>query len=286
MGFPWRLQGSLGTALQWPPSATNHMFLKPPDRDTKPRSNRSLKGALTGKAAAKPPVFKQAGEAAEAAPPKEVAPFALWAKAQDQNVGIFQQQVLEYLANGPPYLGDSIFEAKDALKELGSRFYINPEKPKDCTDRSVRRGWWSAPDEVVLGKLLRLSVPYNGRRQWTCLHLVETQVDMVLDWLDKYEAQRAAPPNTAPQDAPPVAHFVKRRRRAPSPVPEWIARAADGKHMRPWLPDPTCPDCRVQVTDQFLECGCCFQGVTWQRCAVCTAKYRTDGKHRCQCGAR
>ena len=54
------------------------MFLKPPGRDTKPQSNRSTKGALTGKAAAKPPVFKKEGEAAGATPSKEATPFVIW----------------------------------------------------------------------------------------------------------------------------------------------------------------------------------------------------------------
>lgn len=279
------------------------MFLKPPHKDAKPLSNRSTKGALTGKAVAKPKAFKKEdNEQSESPPPpKVVSPFVLWARAQEQRGSVFQQQVLEYLANGPPYLGNSVFDSKEAIKDLGARFSPNPAKAKDCTNRSIKRGWWSAPDEVVLGELLRMELVrhlYEGpegvrgswvrrcpTRHWACLNLVETQIGIVIDYLNKYQELHGNPPEankvTDLQDEPPR----KRARawRVSPEVPEWILRAAALPAPR-WLPDPTCEDCNGTVSDQFLDCGCA--GVAWHRCPVCTDKYRTDGKRRCQCDAR
>ena len=271
------------------------MFLKPPGKDTKPVSNRSTKGAFSNKKPAKLVAFKKA-TSEEAPAPKEDTPFVVWMRKQPRDVGFFQQQVTEYLTSGPPYLGDSLWDSRDAIKELGGFWSRNPLKAKDCDDKSIKSGWWAAPTEAVLLKLLRMGRDGCGRRQWECVHLVETQLGMAIEWLRKFEATKGGPPQEAkqmdtepieeelPGDVTPPRPAAKRARRESPKVPQWIRDAEDGKHMRPWLPDPMCRDCGRTVCDQFLDCGC--ERAVWVRCTMCTHKHRVGSDDCCKCFSR
>ncbi len=61
----------------------------------------------------------------------------------------------DYLMRGAPFLGESPFEGKEAVKDCGARWVPNPKKQKGVQDGLVS-GWWSAPNERVLERLLEL----------------------------------------------------------------------------------------------------------------------------------
>ena len=172
------------------------MFLKPPGKDSKPLSNRSTKGALSNKKPEKPKAFKTEGNETAPPTPKEDTEFSRWIKQQGGNFGVHRQQAFDYLVEGIPYRGDSLFESKDTLRNMGARFCWNPNKKKDCIDKTIRRGWWAAYDEKVLRKLLDMdrvpSMALRGR-QWQCLGLGETQMKLVIAWLDEFAALSGTP---------------------------------------------------------------------------------------------
>lgn len=280
---------------------TRVVTLTAPAAGQKPASNRSTNGALTGKKPAPYKKFKpESAEAETAAPPPASArretPFGVWLRGfvarlaeKGQSLPAYKQNVCEYVAEGAPYRGDSLWESKDRLRELGAKFARNPEKKEGCEDKSIKRGWWAAGDDAVLFLLLNLDRNESGRSQWSCLDMGAVQQGVLKGWLRTFSEETGTPmPDDAevtPDDEPRPARGLKRpRAAAEDDVPKWILAAMDGKHLTPWVPEPTCGACQQKVLDQFLDCGC--NGAKWTRCSKCTAIYRPGAPaphDKCKC---
>lgn len=280
--------------------AVRMVQLSAPVAGQKPASNRSMNGAFTGKKPAPYKKFKPEAPDAEAAPPaaaKQETPFGIWLKAhiakldeQGQTLPAYKRDVYEYVLKGAPYRGDSLFESKDKLKELGARFHFNPAKKEGCDDKSIKKGWWAAGDDATLFRLLQLDRDDNGRNQWSCLEMGAVQLSCIRAWLRMFREETGIVSNvdeemTPDEEAPRV---TKRQRAAvaqEAKVPDWILEVADGKYLTPRVPYPTCGVCFRTVIDQFLDCGCA--GVQWTRCPKCTAIYRPEAPpphDKCGCG--
>ena len=209
---------------------------------------------------------------------KEKAPdtaFMVWLRGKQTSHAVHVDVAKDYILGGAPYFGDSTFDAKEAIKERGGTWCANPDKRKDCEDKSIRRGWWSANTEAALLKLLRLPNDDRNRQQWTPLGMGSTQINLLLSWLDEFYC------NTVQEEAGdhgPLDKVAKRQRTngKPDPTPQWIIDY-NAKYVHIWQHDTTCIACGKLVTDQFLDCGCGPE-VKWQRCAKCGEKYRTDFK--------
>lgn len=252
------------------------MFLRPATASDKPRTNRSRKGAFTNNLAPKikawtPPVDEKE---APPPPPKHETEFVRWLRQQQPEENApYRQATRDYLLEGPPYRGESTYDAKDTLKDMEAKWVPNPAKKKGCQDKTIRRGWWSAPDENVLKKLLALRRDRWRRYQWCCVDLTETQLELVQQWLGEYQK---ATGTTLETDEPQYDASKAKRSRHESDqdnAPIWILKAKS-QPPRPMVPDTVCKVCQQSVTDQFLDCQCLQ--AEWRRCGNCGEKWRVD----------
>ena len=78
-----------------------------------------------------------------------------WLKAGHANRPETQEE-RNYLLRGPPFLGLHDYERKEAVRDAGAVWNKNPQKEEMCTDKSIRFGWYGAPNERVLEALLEL----------------------------------------------------------------------------------------------------------------------------------
>lgn len=262
------------------------MFLKPPCANDKPKSNRSQKGAFTNKLVPKIKKFvpKDEGEEGEDGGSRkpivrEKPPdteFVAWLRAKQTSHAVHVDMAKDYILEGAPYCGDSTFDAKENIKEQGGSWHQNPDKRKDCDDKSIRRGWWSARDDSTLVKLLRMPNDDRGRRQWTPLDMGATQITFILAWLDEFKGNL---PGTSTQQEVCTDDPAHKRMRTGDEkadwtgVPQWIIDA-NAKWVPRRVPDTKCVVCGEGVTDQFMDCRC-LEAV-WERCLKCGEKYRTD----------
>ena len=151
-------------------TASKYFGLQPPKAGQKPPTQKRRLGLSTAplKVVAKPQFSTRAigqtpGQAeAEAAAAKEAnanrAPdsrFVAWLKA-GHGLRPDTQVARNYLLCGPPFLGTHDYERKEAVRDAGAVWWKNPEKQEGCTDRRVRFGWYSAPNERILEALLEL----------------------------------------------------------------------------------------------------------------------------------
>lgn len=284
------------------PKPVRMMKLSAPKAGQKPVSNKNMNGALTGKKPAPYKKFKpEAAEAdAAAAPPaaaRQETPFAVWlravvAKLAENELALpeYKREASEYVLAGAPYRGDSHWESKDRLKELGARFHRNLSKKEGCEDKSIKKGWWAAEDDAVLFRLLNLDRDDKGRHQWWPLHMGHIQTQCIYFWIRDFRKETGVVADsdeemTPDEDAPyRAAKRHRERLRKEVVVPDWISNAADGKHLTPRIPEPTCGVCSRKVLDQFLDCEC--PGAQWTRCPTCTAIYRPDvppPHDKCKC---
>lgn len=259
------------------------MWLQPPKAGVKPKSNRTQNGALSGKAPARIKAFKDPALSGPA--PAEDQPFVAWAKSLPRDTfPFYKQEACDYLCAGPPFRGDSLKNVKETLKDNGARWARNELKTEECTDKTIRHGWWAAMDVRALQRLLSLPRADDGQssRKWSCLDLSPSQNDEVVQWIRQFNEDLKQPDAEAQQpddsqyatDGDADDPMAKRRSAREDAVPDWILRCANGEHLRRRLRDPVCIDCGGSVTDQFLDCGCGH--AHWARCAQCSGKYRTD----------
>ena len=82
--------------------------------------------------------------------------LVVWLKAGHANRPD-TQTARNYLLLGPPFLGDHVASRKEKLRDAGAVWWKNPEKKEGCLDNKVRFGWYSAPNERVLERLLELT---------------------------------------------------------------------------------------------------------------------------------
>lgn len=270
------------------------MFLKSPTSGDNPKSNRSQKGAFTNKMAPKIKKFEPKGEGEEGEDdaqvrkpaPKEKQPdsaFVVWLRNKPTSHAVHVDMAKDYLLEGQPFKGDSAFDAKDCIKERGGAWCPNTDKRKDCEDKSIRRGWWSAPNEVCLMKLLRMPNNERSRRQWTPLNMGPTQINCIVQWLDEFHGN--VPGSTTQEELVEEARVPLDHESAPKRARMWVAT---------WVPDTKCIVCGQPVTDQFMDCHCL--DAEWERCTKCGEKYRIDFRVRkdvvrnanawCKCGRR
>lgn len=266
------------------------MFLSAPTSGQVPKPNRSTKGAFTNKP---PPKIKKfvpqdseegAEDVASKSKVNEKLPdstFMAWLRAKQTSHAVHVDMAKEYILEGAPFKGDSTFEAKEAVKECGGAWCVNPDKRKDCDDKSIRRGWWGAHDEAVLLKLLRLESDDRGRRQWKPLGTGETQINLLIAWLDEFLGNAPSSDAHATSELPEQGDpNPKRQRKDASAIepetPQWIIDY-NAKYVHVWVHDTKCIACGDFVTDQFMDCSC-GPKAEWKRCAKCGEKYRTDFK--------
>lgn len=279
------------------PTVARMMQLSAPSDGQKPVRNRSTAGALTGKKPAPIKKFKEAEEAPPESAKKET-PFGTWLRkfvTELESKGgpmlEYKQQAYAYILEGAPFRGESLYGVKDQLKDAGATFAQNKEKKEGCDDATIKRGWWAAGDDATLFRMLNLERDERGRHLWTCLDLGHTQMSVLVCWLRSFSKETGAvmqeDTESAAIDAS-VSTGGKRKRKGAlneeDLVPDWIRAAANGKHLTPWVPEPTCVVCYQKVTDQFLDCGC--NGAVWTRCPKCTAIYRpgAPAPHaKCKC---
>jgi hypothetical protein len=289
------------------------MFLKPPKAGVKPVIDRSRKSVFTGKAPAKPKSFKSQDEGNEDTetiapePPKVETAFVKWLQKKSTNGSAHVEDTKDYLLQGPPYRGEINWDAKDTVKDAGAAWVGNHLKRKNCEDKSVRKGWYSAHAETTLTALLDLPTQ-RGKRQWMCIGMTDTQLSQVRAWLREFRQASGAGENpqttngasslreeggeegqesdahngieTELQQQRAQSGVLGKRGRASQgfrikepAVPQWILDA--GKvPLRPVPPDTKCLQCGSAVTDQFMDCSC--QVAIWERCATCMHKYRID----------
>lgn len=267
------------------------MFLAAPTSAQAPKPNRSQKGAFTNRAPPKIKKFVPKDDEGDEEGPgkpkiKEKAPdsaFMTWLRAKQTSSAVHVDVAKDYILEGAPFRGDSSFEAKEAVKECGGGWSANPDKRKDCEDKSIRRGWWAAHDEAVLLKLLRLDPDDRGRRQWKPLDMGETQIGVLISWLDDFfgsdEAVASASDGAKESEAGPQPKRARSSAGAPAAkeqTPQWIIDY-HARYVHIWTHDTKCIACGEMVTDQFMDCNC-GPHATWQRCAKCGEKYRTDFK--------
>ena len=260
------------------------MFLHAPKPGVKPTSSRSQKGAFTGKAATKIKKWKPPEEegdvAKESKAQKVESEFVTWMRKQTTTGAWHIESAKDYVLEGPPWKGDSTFDAKQDIKDRDGRWCPNLAKAKDCDDKTIRRGWWSAWDSRVLLLLLGMPPDDRGRRPWACCALVETQQIQVIHWLKAFhEAQGISVHTSCPieltsVELPLTAEGVKANDKANwKGVPQWIIDA-NAKYVSTWVQDTVCVVCKRSVDDQFMDCSC--QEAVWQRCNKCSEKFRTD----------
>lgn len=105
----------------------------------------------------KPGDAEAAAAAAKEAKAREVpdSPFQVWLKAGN-GARPDTQTARNYLLLGAPYLGTHDYERKDAVKDAGAVWHKNPDKKEGCTHRTVRFGWYAAPNERILEALLEI----------------------------------------------------------------------------------------------------------------------------------
>lgn len=255
------------------------MFLKPPSKDTKPVSNRNQKGVFSNRNPVRIKPFKVEEEEEEESIVKVLksqSEFTLWAKTQGGSFRSFKQEAHDFLCDGEPFQGDSLFDSKQTLKDLGAKWVQNPAKKSDCEDKTIRRGWWSAPNERVLHNLLQLPRDDRNRRQWSPGCLNETQIGMVEAWIGEWRTLTNAAAVEAVEASGTSDPAAKRMRTNEPAISAWIIDASNNWETirRPLISDPTCSACEYTVTDQFLDCACV--GVLWGQCVACTGKYRLD----------
>lgn len=294
------------------PKVTRMMQLTAPVAGQRPTSNRSMNGAFTGKRAAPYTKFKPESAEADATPApvpvRRLTPFGIWLKAfasklagEGEPLPAYKMEIYDYVMEGPPYRGDSLFGSKDLLKELGAKWDRNLDKGEDCSDKSIKRGWWAAGDDATLLRLLELDRDASGRDHWACTGMSSLQLGVASSWLRSFFGDTGT--STPAVDPPrPIPFYDRCRCRIQcqyrclaggeawsSVVPDddvsdWVRAAADGAHLTPWLPEPTCSVCSWKVMDQFLDCGC--DGAKWIRCRTCTAIYRPGAPaphDKCKC---
>jgi len=259
--------------------------LKPPTSSDKPKPNRSLKGAFTGKLTPKPKPFKPPSDEDDAPPPqapvpKEPTEFMKWLKDKPTNGAWHVESAKEYVLEGPPFKGDSSFDAKQDIKEAGGRWVPNPLKRKDCEDKSIVRGWWGAYEDKALAELMNLGIDGKGRRKWQCAGMGEAQQTVIQGWLAEFRAPSAEDEEQQPEvvAAEPPPKRAKKEGNEYDGVPQWIIDA-NKKYKPIVVPDTECKVCKQGVSDQFLDCQC--QEARWQRCAKCGHKWRVDSHARC-----
>ncbi len=261
------------------------MFLQPPRSGSSPGHKRSTNCAFTGKKPAKIQKFTPEAEEGSEDTPKAVVqtltPFGTWLRTRfNVELPPYKQQAIEYIGAGSPYMGESYYESKDVVQREGAKFVWNPAKKKGCTDKSIPKGWWSAPDDASLLRLLALDRDERGRRRWSCLELGNIQLNVVHGWLrayfDELDASMQVDEESQVTPAPRRGGGgTATRTSGEEAVHEWIRAAADGRHVTPWVAEPECPGCERVVWAQFLDCGCI--DAVWRRCPVCTAIYRPGG---------
>ena len=80
------------------------------------------------------------GDASKAKPGDKVpdSAFVTWLRDKETSHAV-HVAAKDYLLEGAPFKGDSTFDAKDAIKDLGGTWRRNPDKAKDCYDKSIRR---------------------------------------------------------------------------------------------------------------------------------------------------
>ena len=161
--------------------ATSRFFkLQPPVAGQKISKERRRPGLSKGPVKQKPkPQFstkaigQKPGQAeAEAAAAKEAkakavpdSAFIAWLRAGNGNRAE-TQNARNYLLEGPPFLGLHDYERKEAVRDAGAVWNKNPQKQEGCTDKSIRFGWYGAPNERVLEALLELEPREKEKRGW------------------------------------------------------------------------------------------------------------------------
>lgn len=257
------------------------LVLLPPAAGVKPKRAAKNKCAFTGVALPKRVAFVSANAPANA--------LGRWIGTLPPAASVFVAGIYDYLS-APPFHGASLFDSKPVVKAAGARWKPNEAQTGRCFDRSVPSGWWMAPDEQTLERLLLLPLNHDGVRHWEIsvdgFTMGETQMSIALTLLQQYRTKANLPKPVVPcvREA-----FLRAREDATGvavatfggcgEVPQWTKKAADSSYLTPWLADPQCPACERFVSDQFLDCGC--DGVAWERCPRCTAKYRADAPHAC-----
>ena len=122
----------------------------PVKQQAKPQFSTKAIGQTPGQAEAEAAAAKEAKARAVAD-----APIVAWLKAGHANRPE-SQDARNYLLRGPPYLGMHDYERKEAVRDAGAVWNKNPQKKEGCTDRSIRFGWYGAPNARVLEALLEL----------------------------------------------------------------------------------------------------------------------------------
>lgn len=266
------------------------MWLSAPKVGQAPKPDRSQKGVFTNRPAPKikvwkPPKDETADGLPPAPPPNIETPFVVWLREKKTSAAWHIDATKEYLLQGPPYRGDSQFDSKDALKELGTKWMWNPLKKKECQDKTIKKGWWSAPGEAILVKLLEMEHA-GGRRQWEPLDMGETQIGVALKWLLEFLGDEA------PQDAKAVKEAAEdlrpdaKRQKCNSDVDpglQHILEMQRTKPMKQWVLDTVCKKCGHSVLDQFMDCACLE--AQWVRCSLCQEKKRVDNDGCPPCNA-
>ena len=96
----------------------------------------------------------------------------------------------EYLKAGPPYKGDSDFQAKDTIRDLGGKWMENPLKiDKDARD-GIMRGWRVAWDAKDLEALITAPRNSKGKRIWTAIDVPDSHHDKMLRLMREYEGHQ------------------------------------------------------------------------------------------------
>ena len=194
----------------------------------------------------------------------------LWLKEQKTNGSWHVEETKEFLLQGPPYKG-AAWGTRELLDDVGTKWERNPAKKKDCDDKSIPRGWWCAPDEATMLKLLKLT--HKGGRAWWCDGLTDTQLNQVEKWLVAFLGDDD---DRGPTSLPRQSGRRSRRPRSSAPTTTRGRACPSGSSGRT---SGTCPSgcptpvqvCGEGVTDQFLDCQC--QEARWQRCPTCMEKY-------------
>lgn len=282
------------------------MFLKQASRADTPVVTRPRVCGFTGRAPIKITPFKadaaaeaQSGDAAGHATATAAATatasstiladesFQTWLRHHTFDASWTTNRAVSLLQKGPPYACNVQYEAKESAKDVGAIWVPNrefDEKERNKSDKKSRRGWWSAPSEAVLLKMLRVpafpSMDSRTGRSTTpkraCAMVdAEEQVCVSAEyWLKTYYEARAtydapcadaghakqhASSSSSSSSPAPRGGWSEVAPWRPDPDPEWIL---DRVHSySPLPPMPRCPDCYGFVSDQFLECSCA--GKAW-----------------------
>ena len=259
------------------------MFLKAPVGADKPKPNRSNKGAFSNRPLPKRKAFKPPEEEVSAAHCKEETAFVLWVKTNKQDCDPDYTNILEYVLEGSPFKGSAKFGFKDQIKEAGARWVPNPIKVEGCTNKRIKRGWWTAWDDKVLFYLLHMRDDYRQCPIWTCEGkdglLVPSECLVMKDWLSEFfgdeESKRAeskvasilAPPQEPVEGAEDDVSCQSYKPMSPT----HLLHPIKYKH---WPGDTLCSQCESVIWDQFLDCRC--EGAKWQTCSECLVKFRPD----------